>query len=59
MFIIIRYIQPFIREDTFADTSGKVPAGGVLAVDGANRHPWLWQLYGSSFRGTYMVERGR
>ena len=28
-----------IREDMFADTTGKVPAGGVLTVDGVNRHP--------------------
>ena len=28
-----------IREDMFADTTGKVSAGGVLTVDGVNRHP--------------------
>ena len=48
-----------IREDMFADTTGKVPAGGVLTVDGVNRHPRLRQLHGPSFRGTYMLERRR
>ena len=48
-----------IREDMFADTTGKVSAGGVLTVDGINRHPRLRQLHGPSFRGTYMLERGR
>ena len=28
-----------IRVDMFADTTGKVSAGGVLTVDGVNRHP--------------------
>ena len=48
-----------IREDMFADTTGKVSAGGVLTVDGVNRHPRLRQLYGPSFRGAYMLERRR
>ena len=44
---------------TFDNRGGKVPAGGVLVVNRANRNPRPRRLYGWSLRGTYMVERGR
>ena len=42
-----------IREDMFAGTSGKESAGGLLTVDGANRHPWSRRSHGCSFRGPW------
>ena len=46
---------------TFDTTGGRVPvpAGGVLSVDGANKHPRPQRLPGRSLRGTRMVGRGR
>ena len=44
---------------TFDTNGGRVPAGGVLSVDGAIRHPWPQRLHGRSLRGTHMVGRGR
>ena len=44
---------------TFDTTGGRVPAGGVLSVDGANRYPRPQRLPGRSLRGTHMAGRGR
>ena len=44
---------------TFDLTGVKVPAGGVLVMDGANRHPRPRRLHGRWFRGTHMLERDR
>ena len=44
---------------TFDDRGGKVPAGGVLVVNGANRHPRPRRLHRRSLRVTQMAERDR
>ena len=44
---------------TFDNRGGKVPAGGVLVVNGVNRHPRPRRLHGWSLRDTHMVERDR
>ena len=48
-----------LANHTFDTNGGRVPAGGVLSVDGAIRHPWPQRLHGRSLRGTHMVGCGR
>ena len=55
----MKYSNNSLANHTFDNTSGRVLAGGVLVVDGANRHPRPRRLHGRSLRDTHMVARGR
>ena len=48
----IRNPNDELANRTFDTTGGRVPAGGVLSVDGSNRHPRPQRLHGRSLRGT-------